>query len=346
MLIVLASCGGSGGSSSGGGSAIYTTQNNNVTTIAGTAGVSGSVDDTAAAARFYNPCGITTYGTNLYVADTYNSTIRKIVIATGAVTTIAGTALSPLGITTDGTGTNLYVTVFGNQTVCKIDIATQAVTTIAGAANNSGSHDDTGTAATFNGPAGITITPDGTNLYVADFYNCTIRKIVIATGAVTTIAGTAGVCWSAVGIGAAAGFKGPIGITITPDGTNLYVADSFNYTVRKIVIATGAVTTIAGTAGLVGSADGTGAGARFYHPYSITTDGTSLYVADAGNNTIRKIVIASGDVRTVAGTPGNAGSADGIGAAAAFNSPQGIATDGTTNLYVADSNNSTIRKIY
>ncbi len=73
-LIVFASCGGDGTSSSG----TYTTQNNNVTTIAGTAGAIGSADGTAAAARFHYPFGITTDGTNLYVADTNNSTIRKI----------------------------------------------------------------------------------------------------------------------------------------------------------------------------------------------------------------------------------------------------------------------------
>ena len=118
---------------------------------------------------------------------------------------------------------------------------------------------------------------------------------------VTTIAGTAGVYGSADGTGAAARFHFPL--DITSDGKNLYVTDSFNSTIRQIVIATGAVTTIAGTPGTPGSADGIGAAAGFNNPDGITTDGANLYVADLNNNTIRKIVIATGAVTTIAGAP-------------------------------------------
>jgi hypothetical protein len=197
-----------------------------------------------------------------------------------------------------------------------------------------------GSAANFYNPSSITT--DGTNLYVADTYNCTIRKIVISTGAVTTLAGSEGVYGSADGTGSAASFSAPRGITT--DGTNLYVADTFSSTIRKIVISTGAVTTLAGTAGVYGSADGTGSAANFNNPFGITTDGTNLYVADTYNNTIRKIVISTGAVTTLAGTAGVYGSADGTGSAANFNTPFGITTDGT-NLYVADTYNNTIRKI-
>jgi DNA-binding beta-propeller fold protein YncE len=123
---------------------------------------------------------------------------------------------------------------------------------------------------------------------VADFNNNTIRKIVIATGDVTTLAGNAlQPAGHTDAIGAAARFSTPVGITT--DGTNLYVAEQYNHTIRKIVIATGAVTTLAGTAGTPGSTDATGAAASFNGPHAITTDGTNLYVADFNNNTIRKI---------------------------------------------------------
>ena len=214
------------------------------------------------------------------------------------------------------------------------------VTTLAGTAGEYGSTDGTGTTARFNSP--FSITTDGTNLYVADSGNYTIRKIVIATGEVTTLAGTAGEYGSTDGIGTTARFNNPYGITI--DGTSLYVADSGNYTIRKIVIASRMVTTLAGTAGEYGSTDGTGTTARFNNPYGITTDETNLYVADSGNNTIRKIVIATGEVTTLAGTAGDSGSTDGTGTTARFNNPYGITTDGT-NLYVADTGNNTIRKI-
>jgi len=104
----------------------------------------------------------------------------------------------------------------------------------------------------------------------------------------------------------------------------------------------GAVTTLAGT-GSSGSANGTGTSASFNYPDGITTDGTNLYVADYGNHLIRKIVISTGVVTTVAGT-GSSGSANGTGTSASFNSPTGITTDGT-NLYVSDYGNHLIRKI-
>jgi len=327
-----------------------------VTTFAGTAGTSGSTDGTGAAARFYNPLGIITDGTNLYVTDFSNYTIRKIVISTTAVTTIAGTVGS--AGSADGTGaaarfnnsfgvvingSNLYVTDYGNHTIRKVVLSTAEVTTFAGVGGTTGetgSTDGTGSAARFSSPAGVAT--DGTNLYVVDGANHTVRKIVISTGVVTTFAGTAGATGSTDGTGAAARFTNPRGLT--SDGTNLYVVDYGNHTIRKIVISTAAVTTLAGTAGVSGSVDGTGVAARFKSPYTITNDGTNLYVADYGNNTIREIVISTGVVTTLAGTAGTSGSTDGTGAAARFNAPYGVTTDGT-NLYLVEGSNHTIRKI-
>jgi hypothetical protein len=204
------------------------------------------INGTGTAASFYSPYGVTTDGTNLYVVDGVGN-IRKIVIATSAVTTLAGATLG-----------------------------------------TSGSTDGTGTAAKFALPRGITT--DGTNLYVADTGNSTIRKIVIATGAVTTLAG--GTFGSTDGIGSAAQFYSPTGITT--DGTNLYVADRLNTTIRKIVIAAGSVTTLAGTGwGTTGwgsmPVNGTGTAARFGQSFGITTDGSNLYVAETLSALIRKI---------------------------------------------------------
>jgi len=327
---------------------------NVVTTIAGTAGSPGSADSTGTAARFHSPWGITTEGTDLYIADSLNNTIRKRDISTGVVTTIAGTAGStgsadgtgtaarfhtPAGITTDGT--NLYVAENGNGTIRKIVMSTGVVTTIAGTAGSYGSADGTGAAARFSYNL-TSITTDGTNLYVTDNANSTIRKIVISSGVVTTIAGMAGSSGETDGTGSAARFQSPFGITT--DGTNLYVADFAYGTIRRIVISTGVVTTIAGGGSSSGSMDGTGSAASFDAPAGMTTDGTNLYVAESGNDTIRKVVLATGAVTTIAGTAGSYGSTDGTGSAARFQSSLGITTDGT-NLYVADSGNNTIRKI-
>ncbi len=318
-----------------------------VTTLAGTVD-NGSANGTGTSASFNYPSGITTDGTNLYVADSSNHLIRQIVISTGAVTTVAGTGSSgsangtgtsasfnfPYGITTDGT--NLYVADQSNHLIRQIVISTGAVTTLAGT-GSSGSANGTGTSASFNSPFGITT--DGTNLYVADSSNHLIRKIVISTGAVTTQAGT-GSSGSANGTGTSASFNIPYGITT--DGTNLYVTDFGNHLIRQIVISTGAVTTVAGT-GTSGSANGTGTSASFNGPRGITTDGTNLYVVDQSNHLIRKIVISTGAVTTVAGT-GSSGSANGTGTSASFNIPSRITTDGT-NLYVADFDNHLIRQI-
>ena len=323
-----------------------------VSTLAGSAGAFGTTDGTGAAARFNYPGSITTDGTNLYVADTSSHTIRKVVIATGVVSTLAGSAGNagandgtgiaaqfnyPHGITTDGT--NLFVADTYNHTIRMVVIATGAVTTIAGSAGVIGSANGAGANALFNQPEGITT--DGQSLFIADTNNQTIRRMQFAGGAVSTFAGTTGGPGAVDATGVAAKFFNIHGITT--DGTNLYVADLGNQTIRKVVIATAAVTTLAGSVFAVGSSDGTGAAAQFNNPESITTDGTNLYVTE-DSHIIRRVVIATGVVTTLAGSAGVAGTADGVGTAARFNYPHGITTDGT-NLYVANSWSHTIRKI-
>ena len=343
FVVTLATCGGHHGS-------VVTT--GVVTTLAGIAGDPGSLDATGTAATFHTPYGIATDGTSLFVADTGNSTIRKIDIISGLVSTLTGSAgvsgstdgtgtgalfHAPCGITTDGT--NLYVADTGNSTIRKVVISTGVVTTLAGS-GATGSADGIGTLASFNLPFGITT--DGTNLYVADTGNSTIRKVVISTGEVTTLAGTAGVPGSADGTGTAAMFHTPYGLVIY--GTILYVADTGNSTIRTINIASGAVATFVGMAGVPGSIDGTGAAARFQSPCDVTTDGSILYITDTANSTIRKVLISSGTVATLAGYPGFFGSNDGTGIGARFYHPVGI-TSFASILYVTDTLNSTIRRV-
>lgn len=158
----------------------------------------------------------------------------------------------------------------------------------------------------------------------------------------TTIAGRCNM-GSANGVGATAQFCLPQGIAVDGSG-NIYVADTENATIRKI-LPSGLVTTLAGTALNAGSADGAGASAQFLGPQSVAIDSAgNVYVADTLNDTIRKIT-PSGIVTTLAGTAGKAGSANGIGAAAQFRQPEGVAVDGAGNVYVADSLNFAIRKI-
>jgi len=218
--------------------------------------------------------------------------------------------------------------------------ARNVVTTLAGAAGSSGWADGTGAAARFIEPYGVAVDTAG-NVYVADSLFHTIRKIT-ATGVVTTLAGN-GTFGSADGTGAAASFKNPHGVAVDTAG-NVYVADRSNHTIRKITPA-GVVTTLAGTAGSSDWADGTGAAARFNNPSGVAVDTAgNVYVADTETFTIRKITSA-GVVTTLAGTVNTPGSADGTGTAASFNIPDGVAVDTVGNVYVADTGNSTIRKI-
>src|SRR5262249_2430553 len=155
-----------------------------------------------------------------------------------------------------------------------------------------GSADGTA-AARFCAPAGI-VNDGAGSLYVTDWANANVRRINISTGLVGTLAGTAQQIGSADGIGPNARFYYPHGITSDGAG-NLYVVDSNNSTIRKVVIATGVASPLAGSAGQNGYADGTGSAARFSGPNGITSDGAgNLYVTDSSNGAIRKVVIATG----------------------------------------------------
>ncbi|MGA2748165.1 MAG: hypothetical protein ABSG59_05250 [Verrucomicrobiota bacterium] len=328
-----------------------------VTTLAGLAGVAGSADGTGSAARFNDPgrVAVDTDG-NVYVTDGGNNTIRKVTPA-GVVTTLAGLAGSsgtndgtgsaarfnyPRGVAVDSAG-NLYVADRDNDTIREVTPA-GVVTTLAGLAGNAGSADGTGSAARFHFPAGMAVDSAG-NLYVADHQNSTIRKMTPdgTNWVVTTLAGLAGVTGSADGTGSAARFDYPAGVAVD-NASNVYVADFSDSTIRKVTPA-GVVTTLAGLAGNTGTNDGTGSAALFNLPEGVAVDSNGrVYVADTFNNTIREVT-STGVVTTLTGLAGGAGSADGTGSAARFNLPNGVAVDSAGNLYVADYNNSTIRKV-
>jgi len=312
----------------------------------------GSADGTGSAARFSSPTGVavTTAG-DVFVADQDNHTIRKVTSA-GVVTTLAGTAGSsgstdatgsaarfykPYGIAVDTSG-NLFVGDRQNHTIRKVTSA-GVVTTLAGTAGSSGSTDATGSAARFNFPSGVAVDNSG-NVFVADENNHTIRKVTSA-GVVTTLAGNAGDTGSANATGSAARFNQPFGVTVDTAG-NVFVADTYNHTIRKVTSA-GVVTTLAGSAGSSGSADATGSAARFAQPIGVAVDTAgNIFVADQGNDTIRKVTSA-GVVTTEAGSAGQGGSNNGLGSAARFNFPSGVAVDSAGNVFVADSTNNLIR---
>jgi len=326
-------------------------------------GGAGNVDGPGTAARFQSPNSVAVdAGGTVYVADTGNNTVRKVMFSgtNCTVTTLAGMSgvagssdgtggaaqfNNPCGVAVDANG-NVYVADSGNYTIRKIT-PTGGVTTLAGSPGQFGNTDGSGNGALFGYPMGIAV-DSNLNLYVADSFNHTIRKVT-PDGTVTTLAGCPNVMGSNDGTGNAALFNTPEGVTVDGSGT-VYVADTLNHTIRKIT-PTGAVTTLAGTPCQYGLLDGTANGAQFNTPSAVAVDGAgSVYVADTYNSMIRKVT-AGGVVTTLSGSDSATGISaitsgfnDGAGTAAQFNFPAGITVDANGNVYVADTNNHTIRK--
>jgi sugar lactone lactonase YvrE len=319
----------------------------------GSSGTSGSSGSSSSGYFIYPTATAVDSAGNLYVADASMNVIRKIT-STGVIGTLAGSAgvagsqdgtgsaalfNQPNSVAVDSSG-NVYVADTGNATIRRIS-SSGVVVTLAGAAASRGNVDGNGTAARFSSPIGVTVDSLG-GIYVVDAFTDTVRKVT-AGGTVTTLAGTALARGEADGTGSAASFNDPSGVTVDATG-NLYVADTYNDTIRKIDSAN-AVTTLAGSAGISGGNDGTGIYALFNQPVGVAADSSgNVYVADTGNGTIRKVAPAGG-VTTVAGIAGIAGSRDGDGTGALFNQPRGLSLDDSGNLYVADTGNAAIRKI-
>lgn len=298
---------------------------------------------------------------NILLTETYSglqyNALRKI-STNGIVSTIAGSHAGrgamdgagpaasffrPRGLAVDASG-KVWVADSSNQLIRQIS-ASGTVTTLAGATGYASFYDPgdgKGTLARFLQPLAIVVDSQGT-AFVADAMHNTIRK-VLGDGTVTTLAGKVGGNGAVDGTGSSAMFAALASLTIDRTGI-LYATDMG--AIRRIDPTTGSVTTLAGLPGLFtqGSTDGTGAVARFGYLPAIAADSAgNLYVVDSMYNNVRKIT-PNGVVTTLAGTAGVTGSADGQGAAASFNRPQGIAVDAAGNVYVADTDNNLIRRI-
>jgi sugar lactone lactonase YvrE len=246
---------------------------------------------------------------------------------------------APMGVTLDPAG-NLYVVDTRNNAIRKISPA-GAVTTLAGPAATHAEGNSSVIDGAFSQPVGIAVDSRGT-VYVSDYYNSIIRKIS-ADSKVTTLAGVSSTAGNIDSTGTGARFDHPAGLAVDLQD-NLYVADQYPPIIRKIS-HDGRVTTIAGTPGAIGHDDGPGSHALFNYPFAVAVDSEgNLYVADQGNSTIRKIT-PDGIVSTLAGLAGTVGSDNGSGSEARFNHPAGIAVDAGGTIFVADRDNSTIRRI-
>jgi len=355
-----------------------------VSTLAGDGTAGNQVDTATTTAQFNRPSGVAVDKSgNVYVADINNNRIRMITPG-GEVSNFAGSGTSgdqdgaaasaqfglPAGVAVDSSG-NVYVAEYGKHRIRKIteDGGTWTVKTIAGdgtPGHQDNDKEDTADATPrFNNPNAVAV-DSSDNVYVAEYSNNRIRKITetekedddgnkIKTWTVSTIAGSSNVNGYQDGVGTEARFNRPSGVAVDSSGI-VYVADTHNNRIRKITEdgGTWTVKTIAG--GAMGYQDGVGTAARFKTPQGMAVDlSGNVYVGDTNNNRIRKMtetekVDADGNkikiwkTETIAGS-GTVGHQNGVGTAAQFYNPNGVAVDSSGNVYVADTDNHRVRKV-
>jgi hypothetical protein len=347
----------------------------NVTTFAGRRDTSPEYYDDDGYDKFYedgigtnaglyhmNGVCLSPDGTFALLAD-YKYLVRKIVISTAEVTTVAGvlaygssdgigsnaTFYRPVDMSFVSDGSYVLLTDGRNANIRKIVITTNNVTTVAGTAGMRRTANGFGTNANFVLPTGISISPNDSYALIVDYDGCSLRKYEIGTGEVSTLAG--GGCGGAIanGIGTNVVFVGPNDVRIAPNGLFALICDYDGNNIRKIIIATGEVTTISGNeGGTSGSTNGYGTNSLFSGPYGldISPDGIYALISEYGGpSTVRFLDISTGLITTFAGRYAS-GTSDGLGTLARFNGPCGISIspDGSFAL-VADYDNYKIRYV-
>jgi uncharacterized protein (TIGR03437 family) len=326
----------------------------------------------ATQALLARPSGVTWDGKgNLYIADSFNSKVRKVVLASGQMTTIAGTGLAgfsgdgsaatsaqlngPSSVALDSSG-NLYIYDTGNYVVRKVD-TNGIISTFAGTPGTPGTSGDGGpaTKAQFKLFAGGGLTVDAANnVYIADTLNSAVRRVTAKDGNINTIAGMIGKFGSS-GDGhasTAAMLSYPAGLAFDPTGSQyLYIADFYNQEIRQVVAKDGTIRTVAGnlSAGYGGDG-GPATAASLNYPLGVATDAQgNIYIGDTANNVIRKVTAGNpptistiaGNAKLGAGFAGDGGPAT----SAQLNNPEGVAVDGSGTVYFADVLNHRIRAV-
>ena len=319
----------------------------------------------ATATQLYFPYGVAVDGSgNLYIASVGNNCIRK-VDTNGIITTVAGNGepgysgdgglataaklFFPYGVTVDGSG-NLYIVDTGNSRIRKVTASTGIITTVAGnGARDFGGDGGSATAAKLNLPRGVAVDGDG-NIYIADANNHRVRKVDADTRNISTVAGSG-----------ERGFGGDSGLATLPavklnfpwdvalDGSgNLYIADRNNYRIRRVDADTKIITTFAGNGSASCCNDGGQAtAAGLGSPQHLALDGSNnLYIVSNISHRIRKVTASTGIITTIAGGTNRGFNGDGgLATATLFYNIQGVAVDGSGNLYIVDFTNQRIRRV-
>jgi trimeric autotransporter adhesin len=340
-----------------------------VTTVAGT-GTYGTGGDggLATSAQLSNPFGIAVDASgNIYIADTDDHRIRMVTESTGIITTVAGSRdlaegysgdgglatsarlSDPYDIALDASG-NIYIADSSNNCIRMVAKSTGIITTVAGT-GISGNGGDSGpaTKAQLSTPSGVAVDALG-NIYIADSYDHRIRMVTKETGLMSTVPGSGYHGYGNSRVEAqsvSAQFNGLHGVAVDSLG-NIYIADTYDHRIRKVVKINGGITTVAGTGKSGYSGDGGQALlAQFYGPHGVAVDASgNIYIADTYDNRIRMVTKSTGIITTVAGTGVDVYSGDrGQATSAQLSNPHGIAVDASGNIYIADSYDHRIRMV-
>ena len=337
-----------------------------ISTVAGN-GTQGYDDGIgyAITAKLNTPSGVAIDSSgNLYISDEYNHVIRKVKVFDGSINTVIGNGTpskrgdgdlasyaslkNPRNIVFDGFG-NLYIADFYNYEIRKVTASSSIINTIAGNGTlGFGGDGGAATSANLNKPSGIALDVFN-NLFIADQYNYSIRKVNGKTGIISTVAGTGPNNYSVaqIGVPASTAFVNePSGVTLDPAG-NIYISEFWGHTVKKVNASTGIINLAAGSIGIGDPGDGGPATlGHLYYPNGLALDSSgNIYITELSNN-IRKVFASTGKIQTIAGNDyGGFGGDGGPAKIASFNYPVGIAIDSSRNIYIADRLNHRIRKV-
>jgi hypothetical protein len=337
-----------------------------ITTVAGTGTWGYNGDGIPATSAMLNiPYGVDANAVgDLFIADEWNQLVRKVSASTGLISTVAGTAETygyngdgiaatsaflhyPFDAVVDAAG-SVYIADTVNDRIRLVSAATGLISTVAGTGTAGYNGDGiAATTANLNLPFGVAVDGAG-NVYIADYDNYRVRKVSAGTGLISTVAGTGVAGNNGDGIPATtAMLDHPSGVAVDAAG-NIYIADYYDHRIRRVSAATGLISTVAGTGESGYNGDGMAAtSARLYHPSAVAVDAAgNIYIADAWNERVRKVSAATGLISTVAGTGTWGYNGDGMNAtAASLAGPWDVAVDAAANLYIADSENHSIRKV-
>ena len=322
-----------------------------ISTIAGTPGTTASTGDGGAAtsADLNKPAGITLDSAgNLYIAGADNKV--RVVSPSGAINTFAGTGTAgfsgdygpasaallsnPTAVTMAPNG-DIYIADTGNNMIRMVGAESGVIRSVT-------------VPGMLSTPKGIAFDITG-NLYIADTGNSVIREVNRYTNFYTVLAGTAGTTGKTGDSGAATSalLSGPTGIAFDAAG-NIYIADTGNSEVRKITVATGIITTVAGNGSQGSTGDGgLATSATLNAPSQIAVDAAgNIYIACAGSSSVRMVSAATGNISTVAGTgTASTGGDGGLATSGSLSSPLSLTLDGKDDLYIADTNNSRVAEV-